>query len=86
MAQDEVEIFEQVAQILRTHSKSPVEVTMDTNIAVDLALDSVAMFELMMEIEDHFDIGFSIEEGSNLQAVGSLVAAISEKKNFARSA
>lgn len=80
MALDESEIFEEVIQILRKHSQTAAEVTMDTNIAVELALDSVAMFELMMEVEDHFDIGFSVEEGSNLQIVGSLVEAISSKK------
>ncbi|MEM8777190.1 MAG: acyl carrier protein [Pseudomonadota bacterium] len=79
MVQNTDEIFAQVSEIMRKHTQAAVNFSEDTHIAADLALDSVAMFELIMDIEEHFDIGFSVEEGSQLDTVKSLVTAISNK-------
>ncbi len=79
MAQDTTAIYEQVITIMKTHTEVDVAYSMDTNIAADLSIDSVAMFELISELEDHFDIGFSIEEASALATIGALVEAISDK-------
>lgn len=73
------DIYDQVVVIMQRHSKENVTLSMDTHIAADLALDSVAMFELLMEIEEHFDIGISVEEGSTLDTIKSLVNTIAEK-------
>ncbi len=79
MAQDTTVIYEQVVQIMKGHTQAAVEFSMDTHIAADLAIDSVAMFELIMDVEEHFDVGFSVEEGASLDTIKSLVEAISNK-------
>ena len=79
MAQDSTAIYEQVITIMKTHTEVDVVYSMDTNIAADLSIDSVAMFELISELEDQFDIGFSVEEASALDTIGTLVKAISDK-------
>ena len=81
MATDTAEIYEQVVKIMKTHTQAAVEFSMDTHISADLAIDSVAMFELIMDIEEHFDVGFSVEEASSLDTIKSLVEAISRKGN-----
>ncbi|WP_317057362.1 acyl carrier protein [Roseovarius rhodophyticola] len=81
MVKDTSEIYDQVVAIMQRHSQENVAYSMDTHIASDLALDSVEMFELLMDIEEHFDIGLSVEEGSSLDTIKSLVEAISEKTN-----
>lgn len=72
-------IFDQVTEIMKRHTKAEVEFSMSTHITADLAIDSVAMFELIMDVEEQFDIGFSVEEGATLDTVKSLVEAISNK-------
>jgi len=79
MVADTTDIFDQVVEIIKRHSQESISYSMETHIASDLALDSVAMFELLMDIEEHFDIGLSVEEGGSLDTIKSLVAAISEK-------
>lgn len=80
MVQDTAEIFDQVSAIIRTHAQSDVTLAMDTHISADLSLDSVAMFEVIMDIEDHFDIGFAVEEGAALDTIKTLVDAIHAKQ------
>lgn len=79
MSKTTSEIYQDLIEIVKRHSSETVEYSMDTHIAADLSLDSVAMFELMMDIEEHFDIGMSVEEGSSLETIKSLVNVISQK-------
>lgn len=79
MAQDTTAIYEQLVSIMKTHTQGATEFSMETHIAADLAIDSVAMFELIMDVEDQFDVNFSVEEGAALDTIKSLVEAISLK-------
>ena len=79
MAQDTTATYEQVVEIMKRHTQEVVDYSMNTHISADLAIDSVAMFEFIMDVEEHFDIGFSVEEGSTIDTVKSLVEAISKK-------
>lgn len=81
MNPDRTAIFERVSAILKTHAKEDIPITADVRIAADLAIDSVEMFDLVMEIEDAYDISFPIEEASAIDTVGSLVDAISRLAN-----
>jgi acyl carrier protein len=74
-------IFDQIRAVLKTHSKIDVPITPDIRIGADLAIDSVEMFDLVMEIEDAYDISFPIEEASGIDTVQSLVEAIERLKN-----
>lgn len=74
-------IFDQICAVLKTHAKVDVPITPDIRIGADLAIDSVEMFELVMEIEDAYDISFPIEEASGIDTVQSLIEAIERLKN-----
>lgn len=74
-------IFDQIRAVLESHRKVDVPITPDIRIGADLAIDSVEMFDLVMEIEDAYDISFPIEEASGIDTVQSLVEAIERLKN-----
>ena len=53
------------------------KVTMETHLMKDLEADSLDAVEIIMAIEDEFDIQIETEEGLN--TVGDLVAYVEEK-------
>ncbi len=81
MTQENPKIYDQICAILQTHSKVDVKITPQTLIATDLAIDSVEMFDLVMEIEEQHDISFPLEEASEIDTVQSLVNIIERLTN-----
>lgn len=57
----------------------PEEVTATANLKDDLGADSLDMVDLMMDLEDTFNLKISDEEGNNLQTVGSVVEFLKSK-------
>lgn len=57
----------------------PEEVTGTANLKDDLGADSLDMVDLMMDLEDTFNLKISDEEGNNLQTVGSVVEFLKSK-------
>lgn len=53
-------------------------ITPDTNIADDLGADSLDVVDLLMSIEDEFEIEIPDEEVENLKTVGELVRYIED--------
>lgn len=47
-----------------------------TDLSADLSLDSVAMMELLVEIEDHFDIGLPLNMMADVRTVQDLADQI----------
>ena len=81
MNQHSKHVFQDVVGILAGYTKAEVEIGPDTLIAADLAIDSVGMFDLVMEIEEKYDISFPMEEASVIDTVQSLVEAIERIRN-----
>ncbi len=53
-------------------------VTMDTNLMKDLEADSLDAVEIIMAIEEEFDIEIPDEEAEKFQLVGDLVRYVEE--------
>lgn len=71
-------IFEDVAQILADYKDVDVStITMDSNFT-ELGLDSLDTVEIVMSLEDKFEI--EIEMNESLKTVRDLVQLIEEKK------
>ena len=49
------------------------ELSADTNIATDLGADSLDVVEILMSIEDEFDIEIPDSEIENIRTIGELV-------------
>ena len=67
-------VFEKIAQILAEQLDANVEtITAETKIAEDLGADSLDVVELLMSIEDEFDVEVPDEEIENVKTVGDVV-------------
>lgn len=70
-------VFEKIKTILAEQLDANEEdLTMDTNIAKDLNADSLDVVELLMSIEDEFDVEIPDEEIENIKTIGDLTEYI----------
>lgn len=60
-----------------------VHVTAASDISRDLAVDSLALMNIVMELEDRFDISIPIDRLSEVQTVGDLSSLIDNIRNKA---
>jgi acyl carrier protein len=56
----------------------------ETELVADLALDSIEQLELIVELENHFEIALEIEGDDGIRTVGELVACIDRARSDAR--
>ncbi len=54
------------------------DITMDTSFSDDLEADSIALFELIMAIEEEFDVEVEDESIENISTVGDIVNYLEE--------
>jgi acyl carrier protein len=54
------QVQEEVIKLLQPFNPKEIEVTPDTDLSADLFMDSVAAMNLVMEIEDRFEIDIPI--------------------------
>lgn len=71
-------IFETICKVLAEHIPAGTEVTEDTRIVADLEIDSVDVFDLIMEVEDAYDISISMELISTTHTVGELANVVDD--------
>lgn len=72
-------VFEKIKQMLAEQLDADIDsLTMETNIAADLDADSLDVVELLMTIEDEFNIEIPDEEIENIRTIGELTEYIQE--------
>lgn len=73
------EVFEKVKEIIVEQLEVEEDiVTSDASFADDLEADSLDIVELMMAIEEEFNIEISDDDADKISTVGDAVAYISE--------
>ena len=66
-------VFEKIKNILAEQFNADEdEMTMETNIAKDLGADSLDVVELLMSIEDEFEVEIPDEEIENIKTIVDL--------------
>ena len=60
---------------------NPDEITMDTTFVDDLGADSLDIFQIIMGIEDAFDIEIENEDAEKISTVGDAVEQIKNAVN-----
>ncbi|HLA29386.1 MAG TPA: acyl carrier protein [Syntrophales bacterium] len=70
------ELFEQILVILRPLAQDESEITADTDLAADLSIDSLKAMEVLVMIEDQFDISVPINILSDVRTVNDLVLQV----------
>ena len=66
----------EVAKAAEVVLERAVHVTAASDISRDLAVDSLALMNIVMELEDRFDISIPIDRLSEVQTVGDLASLI----------
>ena len=72
-------VLEKVAAILSAQIEVDADtITMDTDFVEDLNADSLDVVDMLMSLEDEFDVEIPDEEIENIHTVGDLVSYIEE--------
>ena len=80
MTASEDEIFGAVTTALEPYRKAGSPLTAETDISQDLTLDSVAMLDLLMELEERFDVSIPLNLVPEIRTVGQLADTIRSLK------
>ena len=67
-------MFETVRKVLAEQLEvDPAMITMETDIIDDLGADSLDLVELVMSLEEHYDIVLTDDKTANVRTVGQVV-------------
>jgi acyl carrier protein len=74
---------EEVLTLVREHLAEELEVSIDrigegTRFKEDLDADSLDLYELVMELEDHYGVSVSEEQATHIHTVGDAVGFVVE--------
>jgi acyl carrier protein len=70
------EIVQLIVQELTPYAKADETIEAGTDLTKDLGLDSVNVMEMMLEIEDRFDIAVPVNRLADVHTVDDLARAI----------
>ncbi len=79
-AEDDALMFRRICDLIAPFNTRGIALTCDTNIGRDLEIDSVAVLDLIMEVEDSYDVSFSMNLISEFQTIGDVMRAIDRLK------
>ena len=69
------QIFDKICELLIPYNPKKRAITRQSGIVTDLEVDSTAVFDLIMGLEDFYDISIPMEMVSDIKTVGELVNA-----------
>jgi len=79
MSTEEPSIEERLKEIIiKQFGEGEKTVTLETSFVNDLGADSLDVVELVMELEDEFDVSIPDEDAEKMQTVGDAVKFINE--------
>ena len=80
MSEPDDEVLQTIAAALEPFRKEGTPITTETDISQDLNLDSLAVMDLMMELEEKFDVSIPLNLLPEVRTVGDLSATIRKLK------
>lgn len=73
-------MFEKIKEIVAEQlSCNEDEITMDTNFKDDLGADSLDLFELVMALEEEYDVEIPSDDLAELNTVGDVINYLKDK-------
>jgi acyl carrier protein len=69
-------VEDDLREMLEQQLGKPVDLKTDTRIVDDLELDSLAVMNFVMAVEDRYDISIPLDRIAEVQTVGDLVAVV----------
>ncbi|WP_024784625.1 acyl carrier protein [Streptococcus mutans] len=74
------EIFDRISNLIKEQlHNEKIEVTVETNIQEDLGIDSIALMEFIITLEDEFNLNIPDEDVEDIQTMGELVDYLSRR-------
>lgn len=74
-------VFQDICGILEQYNRNKIEIAGSTDLNSDLNIDSVAAMDIIMEIEDRYEIDIPINLVGELRTVDDLVSAVQKQKD-----
>ncbi len=74
--EDDDLVFHKICSLLEPLNQKGMKMTRDTDIIADLEIDSVSLLDVVMDIEDNYDISIPVNIISEIKTIGELVDAI----------
>ena len=81
MSEDVNHVCDRILELLAPFNKANIELTANTDLAGDLDMDSVAAMNLVMEVEDSFDIDIPINLLSEVRSPKDLAELVVQQLN-----
>ncbi len=78
--EDDDLVFRKICSLLDPLNHQNVKLTRDTDLVADLEIDSVSVLDIVMDVEDTYDISIPVNTISETRTIGELVDAIHEIK------
>ena len=72
------EAYDKICELLKPYNPKNRPIEMSSGIMSDLEVDSTAVFDIIMGLEDHYDISIPMEMVSDIKTVGELSSVIIE--------
>ena len=76
---DDREIMDAVCELLQQHNPRNILLRSETKITSELNIDSVEVMDLVMEIEQRFDIDIPISMLSDVETIGDLAEIVANR-------
>ena len=70
------DVFNEIVRLLEPFRKTATPISSKTDISRDLNLDSLAVMDFIMDLEEKFDISIPLNPVPEIQTVGDLVTTI----------
>ncbi len=80
MTDSDADIREIIFDTLRSSLPRPVILSEQTHIVDDLGLDSVAVMDFVMEIEDRLDLSVPLDKIAEIETLGDLLTVLRDLK------
>jgi len=74
--EDDDLVFRKICSLLEPLNAKGVKLTRETDLIADLEIDSVSVLDIVMDIEDNYDISIPVNTISEIKTIGELVDAI----------
>lgn len=75
----DAEIFDKLKELLGKLNTNNIELTENTDISTDLNIDSVAVMDFIMEVEDAYDIDIPLNVLSETRTMKELVQVVKKE-------
>lgn len=77
------DVYAEIVKRLDPFRKSETAITPDTDITRDLEIDSLAVMDMIMELEDRFDVSIPLNLVAEIKTVRELANAIGQLRKGA---